>query len=432
MLNYIVKPSSKLHGVITIPPSKSHTLRAILFASMAHGTSKIHHYLHSPDTAAMINACQLLGAKITVNEEVLIIEGTAGKPTVPENIIDAGNAGIVYRFVAAIASLLSGYTVITGDHSIRSNRPIQPLLDALTQLNTFAVSTRENSYAPIIIKGPLQPGKTSLTGEDSQPVSGLLIAAAFAKGQIDITVKNPGEKPWIDLTLEWFKRLKIPYVNENYEHYVMYGNTQFDGFEYTVPADFSSAAFPIVAALITHSEITLQHIDMNDIQGDKAIIPALQEMGANIDYDDQKHLLHIRKTDQLIGKTINVNDFVDAIPILAVVGCFAKGTTQIVGGAIAKHKESDRLVAMTTELRKMGVDITDNEDGLIIHQSVINGAELKSYHDHRIAMSLAIAGLISNGNTIIKDVACVTKTFPHFAEKMKMLGMDISEQDSVG
>lgn len=428
MQNYIVKPTSKLQGIITIPPSKSHTLRAILFASLAKGTSKIHHYLHSPDTTAMINACSLLGAKITVNTDLLIIEGTSGKPSVPDNIIDSGNAGIVYRFIAAIASLISGYTVITGDHSIRSNRPIQPLLDALTQLKTFAVSTRENSYAPIIIKGPLQPGKTSLTGEDSQPVSGLLIAAAFAKGQIDITVKNPGEKPWIDLTLDWFKRLKIPYINDHYEHYVMYGNTQYDGFEYTVPADFSSAAFPIVAALITQSEITLQHIDMNDIQGDKAIIPVLQEMGANIIYDDQKHLLHIHKSSQLIGKTINVNDFVDAIPILSIIGSVAKGTTHIMGGAIAKHKESDRLVAMTTELRKMGVDITDTEDGLIIHQSPIKGAEVKSYHDHRIAMSLAIAGLIADGDTIIKNSECVAKTFPDFAKHMSALGMNITEE----
>ena len=429
MLNYIVKPSAKLHGTITIPPSKSHTLRAILFASLARGISKIHHYLHSPDTTAMIQACKLLGAKITVNSDLLIVEGTAGSPSVPDNIIDAGNSGQVLRFIAAIAALLPSYTVLTGDHSIRSKRPIKPLLDALTQLNTFAVSTRGNGYAPIMIKGPLQSGKTSLSGEDSQPVSGLLIASAFAKGQIEISVTNPGEKPWIDLTLDWFERLGIPYINENYEHYVMYGNAQVKGFEYIVPADFSSAAFPIVAALITQSEITLQYIDMNDIQGDKAIIPVLQEMGANISYDDEKHLLHIQPSEQLTGKIINVNDFVDAIPILSVVGCFAKGTTQIVGGAIAKHKESDRLVAMTNELRKMGASISDNEDGLIIHHSVLKGAEVQSYHDHRIAMSLAVAGLIAKSETIIKDVACVAKTFPNFAGSIKSLGMNITEED---
>lgn len=430
MINYIVKPSATLHGTITIPPSKSHTLRAILFASLAHGTSKIHHYLHSPDTTAMINACILLGAKINVNSDILIIEGTAGQPSVPANIIDSGNAGIVLRFVAAIAALLPGYTVITGDHSIRTKRPIRPLLDALTQLKSFAVSTKGDGYAPVIIKGPLQPGKTTLTGEDSQPVSGLLIACAFAKGVSDITVTNPGEKPWIDLTLDWFKRLDIPYINENYEHYIIQGHTQYNGFEYTVPADFSSAAFPIVSALITQSEVTLQHIDMNDIQGDKAIIPVLQEMGANISYEEKRKLLHIAKTEQLTGKIINVNDYVDAIPILSIVGCFAKGTTQIVGGAIAKHKESDRLAAMTTELRKMGADISDTDDGLIIKKSLLKGAELQSYHDHRIAMSLAIAGLIATGNTIIKDVACVAKTFPNFAEAMQKLGAHIKVENT--
>ena len=206
----------------------------------------------------------------------------------------------------------------------------------------------------------------------------------------------------------------------------MEGNCKYQGFDYTVPADFSSAAFPIVAALITQSEITLQYIDMNDVQGDKAIIPVLQEMGAKITYDAHKNLLHVHKSDQLTGKTINVNDFVDAIPILSVMGCFSKGTTQIIGGAIAKHKESDRLVAMATELRKMGADISDHEDGLVIHQSRLKGAELQSYHDHRIAMSLSIAGLVAEGNTLIKDVACVAKTFPNYTESMQTLGATIT------
>lgn len=427
-MNYSIKPST-LRGSIFIPPSKSHTLRAILFASLATGSSVIRHYLKSPDTVAMIKACKLLGAKIDVSADQLNIIGTAGKPRVPDDVIDAGNSGQVLRFVAAIAALLSGYTVLTGDHSIRTNRPIQPLLDGLSQLGVTAISTKGDGFAPIIIKGPLQSGKTTLSGEDSQPVSGLLIASAFTQGKTEIHVKNPGEKPWINLTLDWFNRLGIPYQNNNYEHYIMQGNAHYSGFDYTVPSDFSSAAFPIVAALITQSEIDVQNIDMQDVQGDKAVIYVLREMGASIDYDAQQRILQIKKGNLLQGKIINVNDFIDAIPILAVAGCFAAGTTQITGAAIAKRKESDRLVAITAELKKMGADIRDHDDGLIIQRSKLIGAHTKSYHDHRIAMSLAVAGLAAQGESVVENVACVAKSFPGFAEAMQGLGAKISEEN---
>jgi len=155
MANYHIQPS-KLQGEIVIPPSKSQTLRAILFATMAHGMSTIRNYLSSPDTVAMINACRLLGAEIKINDAQLTITGCAGKPQTPADIIDAGNSGQVLRFVAAIAALTEGYTVITGDQSIRSNRPIQPLLEGLTQADVLAVSSQCNGYAPVIIKGPLR------------------------------------------------------------------------------------------------------------------------------------------------------------------------------------------------------------------------------------------------------------------------------------
>ena len=147
-MHYSVKHSGTLKGSISIPSSKSHTLRAILFASLAHGKSIIHRYLVSPDTTAMINACQLLGAKITVTPYQLIIIGTQGTPNTPANIIDAGNSGQVLRFIGAVAALCPGFTVITGDESVRNNRPIQPLLDGLLQLNVLAISTQGNGSAP--------------------------------------------------------------------------------------------------------------------------------------------------------------------------------------------------------------------------------------------------------------------------------------------
>lgn len=423
-MKYKVNPS-QLAGSIWIPPSKSHTMRAILFASLAHGQSIIRHYLPSPDTEAMICACRLLGAQIVVTDYTLTIQGVNGQPQVPDNIIDAGNSGQVLRFVAAIAALHAGYTVITGDESIRHKRPVQPLLNAITQLGGFAVSSKGDGFAPIIIRGPMQPGKAELLGQDSQPVSAILMGAAFLSGETQIEVIDPGEKPWIDLTLSWFDRLGIAYICDNYERYQIKGGARLTGFEYDVPGDFSSAAFPLVAALITGSEITLQNIDMQDVQGDKAIIPALQNMGARLEYDEQQRLLHVRKSRVLQGGNLQVNNFIDAVPILAVLGCFCTHPLCLSGAEIAKHKESDRLEDVTCELNKLQGKLVALPDGIWINPTSLQGNTVFSHHDHRIAMSLAVAGLAATGTTFIEEVECVAKSFPNFADVMQQLGAQI-------
>lgn len=420
-MHYHIKPS-KLHGTISIPASKSHTLRAILFASLAHGRSVIHHYLHSPDTHAMIKACQLLGATISISERSLHIVGTGGKPHTPTDVIDAGNSGQVLRFIGAVAALASGYTIITGDLSIRTKRPVQPLLEGLTHLGVFAVSAQNNGSAPIIIKGPLRGGVTHLNGEDSQPVSALLIAAAFAPHPTVIHVEQPGETPWIELTLDWFKRLNIAYQCEGYTQYTVMGNTAYTGFEYTVPGDFSSCAFPLAAALLTGSELVLNNLDMQDAQGDKALILALQDMGAVIDIDEVHRTLTVRRSPRLLGKTLDVNDYIDAVPILAVLACFAEGETVITGAAIARKKESDRLATMSQTLQKMGANITELEDGLRILPAELSGARVSSFEDHRIAMALTVAALSAQGETIIENTDCVEKSYPNFVQSLQTLG----------
>lgn len=425
-MNFRIKPSL-LSGVIDSSPSKSHSIRAILFAGLAKGNSIINHYLHSPDIEAMIKACRQLGAKINVTNDRIEIEGLNGKPNIPDDVIDAGNSGQVLRFITAIAALNNNYTVFTGDHSIRHNRPMQPLIDGLNGLGAFCVSTKNDGYAPIVVKGPIKFGITQLSGEDSQPVSAIIIAAAFLKGKTEIHVKNSGEKPWIDLTLSWLDKIGVKYENHNYKSYVIFGNAAYTGFKYTVPGDFSSILFPVAAALITQSEITLQYVDMEDAQGDKKVIGIFQSMGANIEYDDKQHVLKINKTKQLIGREIDVNDFIDAVPILAVIGCYATGQTKITNAAIARSKECDRLACITSELRKMGAEIEELPDSLIIKPSRLHGTKLQTYHDHRIVMALSIAALNAQGETIVEDVKCVAKSYPTFREDMQKLGADISQ-----
>lgn len=418
MIQAKVKPG-KLHGKIAIPSSKSHTLRSLLFALMAKGRSTIAQALPSPDTLNMIEAIRQLGARIDTQDDLLLIDGVDGQLQSPENIIQCGNSGQVLRFIGALSALLPSYTILTGDHSIRHNRPLSPLIEALNQLGAFAASSRLDGYAPLIVKGPLKKGVATLDGADSQPVSGLLILGAFSP--LELSVKNGGEKPWIDLTLSWFDKLGIPYENNHYSSYKMKGGSRLKGFEYTVAGDFSSAAFPLVAALLTQSELVLQNIDLNDVQGDRALIPVLQSMGAS--FESHGSSLHIKKINSLHGKKIDINNFIDALPILAVVGCFASGKTELVNGTIARQKESDRIHAIATELKKMGAQIEEKPDGLVIHPSPLHGhLNLQSHSDHRIAMALSVAALAAEGESLIHDVACVGKSYPTFFDDFRKIG----------
>lgn len=426
MRSFFASPSS-LQGHLTVPSSKSHTLRAVFFAFLARGTSYIHDFLPSPDTTAMIQAVRQLGAEVEILENTLKIRGCAGNPTPSSDVIDCGNSGLVLRFIGAIAGLISQYTILTGDASIRQSRVAAPLLRGLEQLGAFAVSSRENGFAPLVIKGPITQAYADIDGKDSQPVSGLLMAAAFASHPIEVHVQNPGEKPWIDLTLYWFDKLGISYERRGYSYYRMAGNSQIQGFEYRVPGDFSTAAFPIVAAILTHSELTLHNMDMKDPQGDKAIIPLLQSMGAIIHADEEKGSITIKPGKKLEGKIIDLDDSIDAVPILAVLACFATSRTEIVNASMARNKESDRIHCIAMELQKMGALIEEKPDGLVIEPSILYGAKLYAHHDHRLALALTVAALAAAGPSEIVGAECMDKTYPSFFDDFKSLGANFYE-----
>lgn len=424
MRTFHIKPST-LSGSLSVPPSKSHTLRAILFGLMGKGKTTIHHYLHSPDTEAMLHAIKQLGAKVSVTEDKIEIQGVAGKLLPSDDVIQCGNSGQVLRFIGALAALLPTYTVLTGDHSIRHNRPVKPLLSALEQLGAFSASMRQDGYAPIIVRGPMTKRDATLSGEDSQPVSALLIAASFLPYSTTLTVTNPGEKPWIDLTLEWLKKLGMQVVNHNYERYEIAGHGAYDGFEITIPGDFSSASYPIAAALVTQTEITLNNVDMNDVQGDKKLIEILIRMGAQIETDPVRKTLTVKRGKRLQGMQIDLNDCIDMITIVPVIACFAEGETVIVNAAIARKKESDRIHAIAVELKKMGAQVEEREDGLRIIPSKLKGATVSCYSDHRMALALSVAALAAEGESVIEGVECISKTYPTFQRDFQALGGSI-------
>lgn len=426
MSRWTIKKSS-LQGTIRIPPSKSHTLRAILFAALAEGKSVIRSYLASHDAEAMLEAVRNLGAKVQVFPDRIEIVGTGGRVGPFEDVIQAGNSGIVLRFLAALAGLSSYPAVITGDYSIRHQRPMGQLNRALAGLGVRVESLRGDGYAPLIIQGPMTQDATQLSGEDSQPVSALLIAAAFKKNRTEISVENPGELPWIGLTLDWFSRLGIACQNEDFRRYRLDGNASYKGFEYTVPGDFSSAAFPLVAALVTRSTLTLENLDMNDSQGDKEIIPVLRQMGAEIDIDPRENKVRISLPRPLKGIEVSVNRLIDAVTALAVAACYAEGETRIYGAEVARSKESNRLKSIAEELTKMGGNIQETDEGLLIRGAPLKGAAVFSHLDHRMAMSLAVAALGAEGETVIEACECVAKTYPGFAKDFQSLGARLHE-----
>lgn len=413
---------SFIHGEIDIPPSKSHSQRAILFASLAHGKSVIRHVLASPDILAMINACRSFGAQIEVFYSHLEIKGVDGKPYFIDTNIHAGNSGQVLRFIGAVAGLAEQKIFIQGDASIQNQRPVFPLISGLNQLGCIA----SDEGAPLVVQGPFQSNEAIIEGFDSQPVSGLLMARAFAPRPLKLIVEHPGEKPWVELTLDWFKRLGIAYQQKNYEEYHLLGHARVEGFEYDVPGDYSSCAFPLVAALLTQGQLQLNHLDGEDVQGDKRLIEILQKMGAKIEILSKEKKLMVYSSGPLHGLEIDVNDIIDAIPILAVMGCFAKGRTVLKGAHIARFKESDRIAVMCQELKKLGAKIEETEDGLIIEESSLKRGEVFSHHDHRVAMALAVAGLKIPGGISIHETQCIEKSFPHFKDAMRKIGAEIA------
>lgn len=396
---------SPLAKTVALPPSKSHTMRALLLGSKSR-RSVVRHYLNSPDTEAMIQAITYLGSTVERDNDNLLIQGGyADSPC----LIECGNSGQVLRFVAAQAALRRTKIGFTGDESIRTNRPMQPLLSALEQLGA-QTSAGEKGW---VIEGPIKAGSATLSGADSQPVSALLMAAAFLDGTTTLHVHNPGETPWIDMTLSWLKKCDVNIHHDNYEYYSITGRPSIEGFDVTISGDYSAAAFPLAASLITGESLTLTNAPLDDTQGDQKIIPLLEAMGAR--FLRQEDTLTIIP-GPLKGLTIDLNDMIDALPILAVLGCYAAGTTKIVNAAIARKKESDRITAIAQELTKMGAHIDECEDGLVIYPSPLQAATLSSHGDHRIAMALAVAALGASGNSLIQETSCIAKSFPTFLD----------------
>ena len=418
-----VQKTEQLSGEITIPPSKSHTIRAVIIASLAQGRSELLNPLFSEDTKAAIQACERLGAKIEKKSDNLIIEGFGRSPDKPSAVIDMLNSGTSTNLIMGILAGLGIEAEITGDASLQT-RPVKSLAAALETLGCKIDFTEDNGCPPLKISGRIKGGKVTLdASKSSQYVSSLLIACPLAEQDTEIFVEDPTELPYIEMTLKWLDEQNIKYERDGFNYFRISGNQNYTSFEKSIPADWSSAAFPICAAAITESDVIIKGIDINDVQGDKAIIEYLKDMGADIRLEENGIRV---KGGKLQGKKLDINATPDALPALSVMGCLAEGETKLVNVAQARVKETDRIKVMADELKKMGALIEELPDGLLIKKSRLKGTKLSGHHDHRVVMALSIAAMTADEETLIDTAEAVSVTYPNYVKTMRKLGANIT------
>lgn len=428
-MKLIVEKTEKLSGKTTLPSSKSHTIRGIIFASLAGGTSKLNNALESEDTKAAINGCSALGAKIEKKSEgTFEITGFNGNPIIKQDkelTINTMNSGTTTNLLTSVVALSDKRIIIDGDDSIKK-RPVQPLLTALNNLGAEALSINNTGCPPLEIKGRIKGGKTTLNCKSSQYLSSLLISCPLLEKNTEVELYNVCEVPYIDMTLKWLDELNIKYENKNYKTIIIYANQKYSSFEKTIPADWSSATFLLVAGVMLGDKVIIIGLDLNDIQADKEVLGYLKKMGADIQINENRILINKSK---LTGCEIDLNNTPDALPAIAVLGCYAKGTTIIKNVSHARIKETDRIEVMTKELTRMGATIRETDDGMIIDHSALKGTRLNGNHDHRIVMALSLAGMIADGKTTIDTAESINITFPNYTTLMKKLGAKMNMEE---
>ncbi len=412
---------STVTGEVYAPPSKSYTHRAILITSLGPG-GVVKRPLISADTRATISASEAFGAKITLEKDEVKIQGISDQPLTPEDVINVLNSGTTLRFCSAVAALTDG-AVLTGDASIRT-RPNGPLLSCLNDLGATAFSIRNNGKAPLVVKGKMRGGTARLNGGvSSQFLSALFIAAPLAEGDTKIVIEGDlKSRPYAEITLDMLGDAGVRVQAGRQEFFVL-GNQSYSLKGYTIPGDFSSASYPLAAAALTGSEVTVKGI-LPSRQGDSAIIDILNRMGAKVSWDKEKGDLKI-KGGELEGVEVDASLTPDLVPTIAVLGAVASGKTTVMNAEHVRHKETDRLHAMAVELSKMGADIKERPDGLEIAGGKLHGAEVHGYDDHRIVMALAVAGFVA-GKTKIDTAESVDVSYPGFFQEMAKLGARVS------
>ena len=422
-----IKPSV-LNGTIEIPPSKSYSHRAVIAAALAENSrkSKIDNLKFSVDIITTTDIMENWGAKIKRFESALEIIGNDGKVVPKDKYVQCNESGSTIRFLIPIGITDENELIFDGKGKL-VDRPLDSYYRIFDKQGIFYKN--ENGKLPLTVNGKLKAGNYEIDGNiSSQFITGLLYALPLLDGDSKLTInKNLESKGYIDLTLEILKLAGIEIMNNDYKSFDIRGNQIYKPFDYTVEGDYSQVAFWIVAGIISansNNEVKCLHVNKNSLQGDREIIEIVERMGANIEIFDDYVLVRPSKTK---GTVIDISQCPDIGPILTVLAALSEGETRIINGERLRIKESDRITSIKTELNKLGANVAEEGDSLIIQgvEGFAGGVTVNAWNDHRIAMSLAIASTRCEKEIILEEAESVRKSYPHFWDDFVKMGGEI-------
>lgn len=409
---------STLSGTVCVPASKSVCHRAVICAGLAEGTSKISGILLSDDIIATMHAMEALGAVIRQEgDDTLIITGTTSIPSKPLTI-DCNESGSTLRFLIPLGMNDQTTMTFTGKGQL-VERPLHDYFNIFEE-QQIAYQTKDG-HLPLSVTGGLKPGQFRLRGDvSSQFVSGLLFALPRLDGDSSIIITTEMESQgYIDLTLAMLERFGIKIINNNYREFIVPGNQKYQSTDYRVEGDYSQVAFWLVAGTLCNP-IRCTGLNPHSLQGDKVIVDLIQQMGGKLTIEADSITASPAITHSI---EIDASQCPDLVPILTVLAAVSNGITRIIKAGRLRIKECDRLKAIAQELNKLGADIREHEDSLtIVGCPTLKGGVVHSWHDHRIAMALAIASTLCQTMVTIEHSECVSKSYPDFWKDFHMLG----------
>ena len=413
--------TSKITGKIICPPNKSYTHRAIFLAALSDGKSIVKNILNSSDIKATISACNAFGVEVHEDNDIITIRNTIGS-TVQGSMIDAQNSGTTIRIAIAIAALSGGSTMLTGDASLKK-RPMQPILDSLETLGISSES--DGGLPPITIKGKIKGDEVNIDGKiSSQFISAMLIIAPRLENGLIINIQGElVSKPYIDLTIAIMKEFgvivnsEIPYKKYVVKHQI-YKPTTF-----TVPSDFSNLALLLASNVLLGDGLEIEISLGNLPQGDEAIIDILEELGVNVTLNG--NTITTKSPKMLTGGRFDLSNTPDLLPALAILSLKSSEPIEIFNVKHARYKETDRIAIISRELKKLGIDVEEREDGMkLTPNESLSSGELNSENDHRLFMAFSIAAMYI-GDCTVTDPDSIQISYPNFISDMKNVGAQI-------
>jgi len=418
-----IRPTGPLRGRVRPPGSKSLTNRALACAALARGQSRLTGVLDSDDTRVMIAALDQLGIAQAVDRlrQTIEVSGCDGRIPACAAQLFVGNSGTTVRFLTAIVALGQGEYRLDGTPRMRE-RPIADLLDAMAQLGVDVQCLGERGCPPVVVHAAgLRGGRADIRGDvSSQFLSGLLMAAPYAREMVELVVSGQlVSQPYIRMTLSVMEAFGVRVEAAENSRFLIPNTAGYQAREYAIEPDASAASYFFGAAAVTGGEVTVEGLSVASLQGDVAFVDVLAQMGCQVRRSSDSITAVGRP---LRGIEIDMNPISDTVQTLAAVALFADSPTTVTGVAHIRHKETDRIHALAVELRKLGAEVDEFADGLRITPRPLHEATIDTYDDHRMAMSLALAGLRVPG-VVINDPGCTSKTYPDFFEDLQALAL---------